>query len=216
MRRLTISLIALLLSSSAWANDLVPFQASYHLKAGDWPQAVVEHTLEVQDGVWKSTMFASIKIATGREYGRFRVRDEHLQPIDYYSRYRLFGFGDDYHLDANAMAALPDRQTALVALGRTIDTVSCTGTANPPCELRYLDHKKKPHTMRYRIRGREQITVPAGQWQTLHVELWDEKKPKRCFHFYVSPRYPGLLIKVNYFKNGELDSHMEMAAFTAG
>lgn len=194
-----------------------PFTAEYRLKAGGWPQATIEQRLERQsDGEWSSLMTASASIASGREYGQFHLDEDgdRLIADDFQSRYRLFGFGKDYRFDPERSKGLPDRQTALIEIGRRLDDPQCQGERTPPCRVDYLDHRQRTRSLEYRVVATPTIDTALGRWPTVQVEARDPHHPDRRFDFYVDPRYPGLMVKVDYYKSDALDSQLWLTAFT--
>ncbi|SPJ33849.1 hypothetical protein [Kushneria phyllosphaerae] len=212
MFRLILVLTALMVSTSLQAGEIQPFKAHYHLVIDGWPNADMTHQLERDKEGWRTTMHASVKIATGYEYSRFRLRnDTDVAPWSFYSRYRLFGFGDTYRLDDQQLASLPDRQAALFALSRqAFNAPSCRGRQTTPCTFAYLDHKARQRDMAWRVIDDPEMSVPQGHWQTRHVEAWDEDKPDRRMHFYFTSRYPGLLVQTDYFRDGKLSARLQL------
>ncbi|WP_445619402.1 hypothetical protein ACUN8C_11855 [Kushneria sp. Sum13] len=212
MFRLILMLTALMVSTSLQAGEIQPFKAQYHLVIDGWPNADMTHQLERDKEGWRTTMHASIKIATGYEYSRFRLRnDTDVAPWSFYSRYRLFGFGDTYRLDDQQLAALPDRQAALFALSRqAFNAPSCRGRQTTPCTFAYVDHKARQRDMAWRVIDDPEMSVPQGHWQTRHVEAWDEDKPDRRMNFYFTSRYPGLLVQTDYFRDGKLSARLQL------
>ncbi len=152
MLRACFVLTALMLSTSLQAQEIHPFTAHYHLTIDGWPNADMTHQLARDDNGWRTTMHASVKIATGYEYSRFHAGDDNAaMPWSFYSRYRLFGFGDTYRLDEKQLSNLPDRQAALFALSRqAFDAPTCRGHNATPCTFKYIDHKEREHDMAWR------------------------------------------------------------------
>ncbi|WP_438764209.1 hypothetical protein [Kushneria sp. TE3] len=212
MPRAFLVMTALLLSAPIQAQEIQPFEARYHLTMDGWPNADMTHQLERDDNGWRTTMHASIKIATGYEYSRFRWHDDiGAAPWSFYSRYRLFGFGDTYRLDEQQLSRLPDRQAALFTLSRqAFDAPSCRGRRADPCTFEYIDHKERERDMAWRVIDDPEMPVPQGRWQTRHVEAWDTDKPDRRMHFYFTSRYPGLLVQTDYFRDGKLSARLQL------
>ncbi|WP_299261418.1 hypothetical protein [uncultured Kushneria sp.] len=212
MFRFFLVLTALMVSNALQAEEIHPFKAQYHLTMDGWPSADMTHQLEHDGDGWRSTMHASIKIATGYEYSRFHVSHvTEVSPWSFYSRYRLFGFGDTYRLDEHQLSNLPDRQAALFALSRqAFDAPSCRGRQATPCSFAYVDHKMREHNMVWRVIDDPEMTVPQGHWKTRHVEAWDEDKPDRRLHFYFTSRNPGLLVQTDYFRDGKLSARLQL------
>lgn len=217
MFRFAMVLTALMVSTSLQAEEIQPFKAHYHLVIDGWPNADMTHQLERDEDGWRTTMHASIRIATGYEYSRFHLRnDADVAPWSFYSRYRLFGFGDTYRLDEKQLSNLPDRQAALFALSRqAFDAPSCRGRQAAPCTFKYIDHKEREHDMAWRVIDDPSMSVPQGRWQTRHVEAWDEDKPDRRMHFYFTSRYPGLLVQTDYFRDGTLSARLQLTGLEA-
>ncbi|WP_456269600.1 hypothetical protein M1D97_04740 [Kushneria sp. AK178] len=212
MHRAFPVMTALLLSAPIRAGEIQPFEAHYHLTIDGWPNADMTHQLEHDEGGWRTTMHASVKIATAYEYSRFQLRDDTVvSPWSFYSRYRLFGFGDTYRLDDGQLSPLPDRQAALFALSRqAFDAPSCRGRSADPCTFQYVDHKEREHDMAWRVIDDPEMPVPEGRWPTRHVEAWDEDRPDRRLHFYFTSRYPGLLVQTDYFRDGTLSARLQL------
>ncbi|MFC0267394.1 hypothetical protein [Kushneria aurantia] len=214
----SLLLLLALLPLSVQAAEVAPFEAHYHLAIDGWPDADVSHSLAPDEDGWRSTMQASISIASGVEFSRFHLDSSGLAtPWSFYSRYRLFGFGDDYRLDARQLStARPDRQAALFDLSRlAFDSPACRGRSATPCQLDYVDHRERNKTLAWRVIDNPQMPVPAGAWATRHVEAWDIKRPERRLNFYFSPQHPGLLVQVDYFRDGKLRARMQLTDFSA-
>ncbi|OHV13843.1 hypothetical protein [Kushneria phosphatilytica] len=179
-----------------------------------WPDANVTHTLARDEDGWRATLHASIRIATGYEFSRFRLGDQNrIKPWQFYSRYRLFGFGDDYRLDAKAMMQLPDRESALFQWSRAAFRQHCR-RPEAPCMLDWLDHRGRPRHLQWHIIGDSTLPTPAGVLATRHVEAWDPDKPTRQLHFYFSPHYPGLLVQVEVFDRGTRTARLQLMSLT--
>ncbi|WP_277811086.1 hypothetical protein [Chromohalobacter canadensis] len=188
-----------------------PFAATYHLRLDGWPDADVQHRLSHLGGNdWQSEMRASVLTAEGYERGKFRLQDDGVQAWHYASGFTLFGLGEHYHLSARELATLPDRQSALFILSRGLDTAPCQRATAPPCRLAYADHKGRPEAFAYHVGEPRTLDVPAGAFEARWVEGWNPEKPDRRLHLAFSTQWPGLLIAVEYYRDGELASHMAL------
>lgn len=193
---------------------LYPFNAEYQLKAGGWPTATVDQTLTtLPDGEWKTQMHGSVHFATGLEYSQFRQAHSGLVSDFFYSTYHVFGFGKTFHFDPQQVGALPDRQTALLDIALRTQHPHCTSMATPACTITYVDHKEKPQIVHYRILGKQQLQTAMGAWPTVHIEVTMPQHKARRFEFYADSRYPGLMVKVDYYRNDKLDSVMTLTSF---
>ncbi|MGJ8525153.1 hypothetical protein LMG33818_000861 [Halomonadaceae bacterium LMG 33818] len=193
---------------------LYPFNAEYQLKADGWPTAIVDQTLNtLPDGEWKTQMHGSVHFATGLEYSQFRQASSGLVPDLFYSTYHVFGFGKTFRFDPQQVGPLPDRQTALLDIALNTQHSSCTSTTEPACTITYIDHKKKPQIVHYRILGKERLQTAMGAWPSVHIEVTMPQHKARRFEFYSDPRYPGLMVKVDYYRNDKLDSVMTLTSF---
>ncbi|GHB16455.1 hypothetical protein [Salinicola rhizosphaerae] len=209
------------LSLAAPAPDPTPFTARYKLAIDGWPDATITHRLSHGSGgesdVWTSDMQASIKVASGEERGRFRLDDDGPpQALDYTSRYSLLGIGDDYHLGADELQTLPDRQTALFSLSRRAPDARCASAQVSPCELTYQDHKGREKSMLYRVVTHGDVKTPAGTYAGVTVDTWDPDPDKRDRHLFLtfSSEIAGLLLGSRYVKDGKESSHLELLSIT--
>lgn len=210
---LALSLLTLPLVPQALAAPAVkPFEARYHLSLEGWPNADLTHRLEPDEEGFRATLHASVKIATGYEFARFRLDERgEAAPWHFYSRYRLFGFGDEYRLERERLEALPDRQSALFNLSlRAFDAPACRGHQAAPCQLDYQDHRGRERTLVWRVIDDPTMPVPEGRFQTRHVEARLEDRPKRRLHFYFSPDTPGLLVQLDYFQDQTLAGRLQL------
>ncbi|WFF40490.1 hypothetical protein EVC62_02655 [Salinicola endophyticus] len=209
-----LSLALLLLSATtALAQSApTPFVAHYRLAISGWPDATITHRLSQHGSVWESTMQASLKIAHGEERGRFAVEGDDVQAIDYTSGYSLLGIGDDYHLNADQLKRLPDRQTALFELARTAPEARCRSDQVSPCQLTYQDHKGRDKTLYYRVTGEGEVTTPAGKFPGVSVDTWDADPDKRGRHLFLTfdRDVPGLLLASRYVRDGEQRSQLSL------
>ncbi|KXS36723.1 MAG: hypothetical protein AWU55_2946 [Halomonadaceae bacterium T82-2] len=210
--RLALGLALWLVALSALAAaEPHPFSATYRLHVAGWPDVTIHHQLSRDGGQWESAMNAQIAVAEGNERGRFRVTDDGLDALFYKSGYRLFGLGKNYRLDGHDLAALPDRQTALVALARQAATTSCNGADAAPCTLRYRDYDGAPVTLAYRILDRDDVTVEGHHYPSLNILTWHPDKPERQLRLRLTPALPGLLLGGDYRRDGDLRSTLELA-----
>ncbi|MEO1853233.1 hypothetical protein [Chromohalobacter sp.] len=215
LSRLVMPVLLVILSGlSGVANAQAtpaPFSATYHLRLDGWPDADVQHRLSHLGGNdWQSEMRASVLTAEGYERGKFRLQDDGVQAWHYASGFTLFGLGERYHLSARELATLPDRQSALFILSRGLDTAPCQRAAAPPCRLAYADHKGRPEAFAYHVGAPQTLDVPAGAFKARWVEGWNPEKPDRRLHLAFSVQRPGLLIAVEYYRDGELASRMAL------
>ncbi|MGQ7245601.1 hypothetical protein ACUN9V_19335 [Salinicola sp. V024] len=212
-RTLTLKTVAALFLATASSLTFAaptPFTAQYQLDISGWPDATITHQLSNQGDVWKSDMRTSIKIASGEEWGRFRLDGDDVQALEYASSYSLVGIGDDYHLDQAQLSELPDRQTAIFDLSRKAPSARCASTQVSPCELDYQNHKGKTETLYYRVTDRGDIDTPAGTFPGVTVDTWDPEKRDRHLYFTFHREIPGLLLKMRYVKEGEERSHLTL------
>ncbi|WP_318153373.1 hypothetical protein [Halomonas sp. ML-15] len=215
-----VLLIAALLASApcvaADGEDFAeptPFTAHYQLQISGWPNASVEHRLSQHGEQWQSDMRAAIAVARGNERSRFRVNADGVRPSAYSSGYSLLGIGGDYRLGSGDLSSLPDRQAALFDLSRrSAVTTRCEGQEAAPCELHFVDHKGEQETLRYRVLERGQLESPAGTFDAVTVETWDPETPERQLVFDFHPTLPGLLLGVDYHRDGERRSRLTLSA----
>ncbi|MGM0913474.1 MAG: hypothetical protein ACQEXC_07185 [Pseudomonadota bacterium] len=188
-----------------------PFTARYRLEVKDWPAAYIDHRLSHEGDYWESLMETGIRVARGSERSRFLLQDEGIQALYYASGYALLGVGDSYSLSGDRLTRLPDRQTALFALSRRVIDGDCATRA---CDIRYLDHKGREEVLRARAQGRSRVTLPAGTFTALTVEAREADKPNRRLVFRFHPEIPGLLLSVDYHRDGERRSHLALSELT--
>ncbi|SOC54803.1 hypothetical protein SAMN05421509_104192 [Chromohalobacter canadensis] len=188
-----------------------PFTATYHLRLDGWPDADVHHRIShLSANDWQSEMRASVLTAEGYERGKFRLDGDEVHAWHYASGYSLFGLGERYHLSARDLADLPDRQSALFQLSRQLDDAPCQDDEATPCELAYADHKGRTEHFAYRVAAPQTLEVPAGEFDARWVDGWNPEKPDRRLRLAFSSTTPGLLISVEYYRDGELTSRMAL------
>lgn len=186
-----------------------PFSASYQLEVSGWPNATIEHRLSRESQHWQSQMQAAIAVARGNERSRFIVTPEGVRAVNYSSGYSLLGIGDSYRLGSNDLALLPDRQTALIELSRRALNDSCESAT---CRLVYQDHRGREEALDYRVLGVTQLTLPAGEFEALKVQANEPDTPERQLLFYFHPNTPGLLLAVDYQRDGERKSQLRLTS----
>lgn len=188
-----------------------PFSARYRLEVEGWPAAYIDHRLSRDGDYWESLMETDIRVARGSERSRFLLQGEAVQSLYYASGYSLLGVGDSYRLGAEPLETLPDRQTALFTFSRRIINGDCSADA---CDIRYLDHKGREERLRAHAQGSSRITLPAGTFAALAVEAWEADEPDRRLLFHFHPEVPGLLLSVDYHRNGKRRSHLALSELT--
>lgn len=189
--------------------QLQPFSASYRLEVRGWPNATIEHDLTRESGHWQSRMQAAIAVARGNERSRFIVTPEGVHSVNYASGYSLFGVGGNYRLGSSELAELPDRQAALIELSRRALNGGCE---NETCRLVYQDHRGREEILDYRLLGTDVLQLPAGEFQALKVEVSEPDTPERRMVFHFHPEYPGLLLAVDYQRDGERRSRLTLTS----
>jgi hypothetical protein len=188
---------------------LQPFTASYRLEVKGWPNANIEHHLSRESGHWQSRMQAAIAVARGNERSRFIVTPEGVRSVNYASGYSLLGVGGNYRLGSDELASLPDRQAALIELSRRVLNGGCE---NDACRLVYQDHRGREETLDYRLLGPERLSLPAGEFEAVKVEVNDPETPERKMLFHFHPQYPGLLLAVDYRRDGERKTRLTLTS----
>lgn len=210
LRRCTALVLLLLLAAgSAFAAEPRPFEASYRLEVAGWPSTTVEHRLSHDGTHWQSDMRAAISVARGHERSRF-IAGEAIRSLHYASGYSLLGIGKEYELDREALARLPDRQTALFELSRRAVSDDC----DTPCRLRYLDHRGREERVDYRRLDQRTLELPAGRFDALRVEVTEPDDPDRRMVFSFHPGVPGLLLAMEYHRDGERRSRLALTDLT--
>ena len=189
----------------------VAFEARYRLTLDGWPDMTIAHRLTRQGDHWQSRMQAEVPIASGRETSRFRMVDGDAEALLYTSRYSLMGFGERFRLDADQLATLPDRQTALFSLARRAPAAECRGKAATPCTIGYLDHQGEQQALDYRVLSLDSRATPAGRFPAVTVEAWSPDKPERRLTLTFHRDVPGLLLGMSYRRDGERRSRLSLA-----
>ncbi len=183
------------------------FNARYRLEVSGWPRTSVDHRL-FQDGAsWHSEMSAAIAMARGEERSRFLIKEEGVRSLQYSSGYSLLGFGGDYRLAPDDLASLPDRQAALFELSHRALNGGCAES----CIIRYQDHRGREEHMDVQRLGTETLTLPAGHFEALVLEVTEPDKPERRLLFRLHPEVPGLMLSVEYHRDGERKSRLSLA-----
>lgn len=211
-RRCTALLLLLLLAAgSALAVEPRPFDARYRLEVKGWPNATIEHRLSHDGTEWLSEMSADIAVARGSERSRF-LAGRAIRSLHYASGYTLMGFGKEYELDREALDGLPDRQAALFELSRRASVADCA----VPCRLRYLDHRGREKEIEYRVLTRTDLSLPAGEFAAVRVEVTEPDEPDRRMIFSFHPELPGLLLAMEYQRDGERRSRLALTELALG
>ncbi|SEL01740.1 hypothetical protein [Halomonas daqiaonensis] len=204
-----LMLLLMLCVGIVHAAEPRPFDARYRLEVSGWPSTTVEHRL-IRDGQqWISEMRAAIAVASGSEYSRF-IDGTDLRALHYASGYRMLGIGKDYELNGDALATLPDRQTALFDLSRRGVTEDC----DTPCRLRYLDHRGREERVDYRRLDRRMLELPAGRFEAVRVEVTEPDSPEKRMIFSFHPHVPGLLLAMEYHRDGKRKSRLSLIDLT--
>ncbi|WP_146209046.1 hypothetical protein [Halomonas sp. A11-A] len=189
-----------------------PFAARYRLEVSGWPSTSVEHRLTQDGGSWHSEMSAAIAVARGEERSRFLIKDQGVRSLQYISGYSLLGLGGDYRLAPDDLAVLPDRQAALFELSRRV----IDGTCQESCDIRYQNHRGREERMAYQVLGPESLSLPAGEFEAVAVEVTEPDKPERHLVFHFHPEVPGLMLAVEYHRDGERRSRLSLTRLSLG
>jgi len=184
----------------------LPFTAHYRLEVRGWPSTSVEHRLSRDGGSWYSEMSAAIAMARGEESSRFLIKEQGVRSLQYLSGYSLLGLGGDYRLTPDDLATVPDRQAALFDLSRRVLDDGC----QEACAIRYQDHRGREEHMEYRVLGPESLSLPAGDFEAMAVEVTEPGKPERRMVFRFHPEVPGLILVVDYHRDGERRSRLSL------
>ena len=204
----TLLLGALLTLPLAAKAAATPFDASYRLEVRGWPNATIDHRLTRDGASWYSEMRGAIAVARGRERSRFMINENGVKALQYASGYSLLGFGGDYRLAPDDLSELPDRQAALFELSRRAVSQACEST----CELRYLDHRGREERLEFRALARETLRLPAGEFESVRVEVREPDSPERRLEFSFHPELPGLLLAVDYHRDGQRRSRLSLTS----
>lgn len=204
---LLAGMLGLALAAPAHASP-APFQARYQLSIAGWPDVQIKHRLSRQGELWQSEMSAAIAVAEGKERSRFRLDEQGIKAQSYTGAYRMLGVGKRYRLAPAELTELPDRQAALFALSRQAADARCRDEKVAPCTLRYLDHKGDVETLQYRVSGQGEVALPAGRFPGIGVAAWDPQTPDRHLLMTFHPHVPGLLLNVDYRRDGERKSRL--------
>ncbi|MBZ0329439.1 hypothetical protein KZO25_03815 [Halomonas sp. ANAO-440] len=187
-----------------------PFDARYRLEVSGWPNASIEHRLIRDNHHWQSRMNASIAVARGNERSRFFLTPDGVRSVNYASGYSLLGIGGDYRLGSDELSELPDRQAALFDLSLSALNGSCQEEAG--CRLVYQDHRGREESLDYRVHDRETLSLPAGKFEAVKVEVMDPETPDRTMTFHFHPELPGLLLAVDYRRDGKRKSRLRLTS----
>ncbi len=208
-----VTIALTLLVSGIATGDAVaprPFVAHYQLSVSGWPNATIEHRLSHEGDIWHSQMQARIAVATGSERSRFVVEPDGIRSVAYASGYSLLGIGKAYRLGPDELATLPDRQAALFELSRR----AARGDCQPRCRLRYQDHRGEEERLLVRHLGPRQVTLPAGDFETIVMEITEPDEPDRRLVFGFHPTLPGLLLTMEYHRDGERRSRLSLSSLS--
>ncbi|TDO10562.1 MULTISPECIES: hypothetical protein [Halomonas] len=207
LRQCTVFMLLLLLvAGSAFAAEPRPFDARYRLEVSGWPNATIEHRLSHAGAEWQSVMRTAITLARGHESSRFTI-GEAVHSLHYSSGYRLLGIGKDYELNRESLTRLPDRQAALFELSRRAVADDCT----TPCRLRYVDHRGREERIDYQRLGQHTLELPAGRFESIRVEVTEPDSPERRLVFSFHPDVPGLLLAMEYYRDGKRLSQLRLS-----
>ncbi|EWH02841.1 hypothetical protein [Halomonas sp. BC04] len=187
-----------------------PFEARYRLEVSGWPNASIEHRLSRESHHWHSQMNASIAVARGNERSRFFLTPDGVRSVNYASGYSLLGIGGDYRLGSDELSELPDRQAALFDLSLSVLNGGCQEKNG--CRLVYQDHRGREEIIDYRVLARETLRLPAGEFEAIKVEVLDPETPDRQMTFHFHPELPGLLLAVDYRRDGKRRSRLALTS----
>lgn len=210
-RLIPLLLLSMLAGGHAVAAQPRPFDASYRLEVDGWPNATVEHRLVRESHHWLSAMrgtAAAVARSTARS--RFALHGGDVQPLYSASGYSLLGIGKRFQLPPDALRELPDRLTALFTLSRDAAAGACTAA----CRLDYQDHRGDRETLEYRVLARERLSLPAGDFDAVRVEATEPDSPERRLVFSFHPDVPGLLLAMEYHRDGKRRSRLALTDLT--
>lgn len=189
-----------------------PFSARYRLEMHGWPGASVDHRLVREGAQWLSEMRAAIAVASGYERSRFLIEERGVNSLHYASGYSLVGVGGDYRLVSDDMGERADRQASLFELSRRVLSGACS--PDDRCRITYLDHRGRPEHLDYRVLGPESVSLPAGDFDAIAVEATEPDHPERRLLFRFHPELPGLLLSVEYHRDGRRRSQLYLTSLS--
>ncbi|MGY4877316.1 hypothetical protein ACLUEY_05450 [Vreelandella aquamarina] len=188
-------------------RPLIPFEAQYRLDVRGWPDATIKHSLTDEGHHWLSDMRFSITVARGQERSRFHTDTNATHSLMYDSSYSVLGIGDSYQLREDDISTL-DRQTAIIDLARRAGNETCTAQA--PCDMYFADHRGRDEHFQYYMDDITRLRVPAGEFDTRSVILFDTEKPDRQIRISFHADYPGLILEALYQKDGKRNTHITL------
>lgn len=200
------------MAKDADLQPLAPFEAQYQLEVRGWPSATITHQLSEEGQHWLSDMRFSITIARGKERSRFTADNLSTDSLLYDSSYSVLGIGDSYQLRAKDIASL-DRQTAIIDLARRAGSANCSSVT--PCDIHFVDHRGREEHFQYYLADIDLLKVPAGEFDTHSVILFDSEKPDRQLRISFHADYPGLILEALYQKDGKRDTHITLTRVTS-
>lgn len=188
-------------------QPLAPFEAQYRLEVSGWPGATITHQLSEESQHWLSDMRFSITIARGQERSRFTADEANTHSLMYDSSYSVLGIGDSYQLRSSDIVT-QDRQTAIIDLARRAGSARCSSVA--PCDIYFVDHRGREEHFQYYLADIQRLKVPAGEFETHSVVLFDSEKPDRQLRISFHADYPGLILEALYQKDGKRNTHITL------
>ncbi|MCM5705386.1 hypothetical protein [Larsenimonas salina] len=207
-------LFALALPAEA-APALTPFKAQYALSVDGVGTGQLTHWLTRRDGQFESHMRARINAITGEETGVFTLDGQQgVTAQRYRGGYHLLGLSRYFQLDAGDLARAPDRQSALIALGRSMELAKRHCMPNTPCTLDYTDQSGTVRTLDYTLSSHAPIKTPVGKVATLELTLTAHGTPLPRLHALVSPALPGVLLRATLDASASITARLELESLT--
>ncbi|WP_210397833.1 DUF3108 domain-containing protein [Motiliproteus sediminis] len=214
---LLLLLTALTLPLTSHSEPLQPFRAEYKalFDLGLAIDGEATRSLEQNaDGSWRLRLHAEAMIAMIDESSHFRLEQEQVQPLLYRyqrkvlrkKRTRQIEFDWDTGLirtDATATPlSLPANVPAYDKVSHHIPLWRDAMAGNAPLEYRVVDGDHL-ETYRYRIIGEQQLSTPAGSFDTLLVERDRGPDASRQTRIWLAKEVPYLVVKLEQVEEGK-------------
>lgn len=204
------------------ADVLAPYQAVYEVAHGKMMLGDTTFTLapepdagkdcHVLKGLAQPMGLAALLTAPMHEESHFCIENGQLRSMSYHVERKGGGKNDNYSLSfdwGNRMVTtegeepreLPagglDRSVMEIALRRELQRSGDRLPTEPFVFLRVEDDEIKPFSLQ--VTGRETVTTPVGQFETIRVERVND--PRRKFRIWLAPELAYLAVKIESQKD---------------
>lgn len=206
----TLFIALLLLSSSVFANDITPFNASYTLNF-DGKSGTATRILTKSNNGFDYKVSANASIASANQNASFALTNGKISPTKASTSYKVAGIGRTHTVQFNGTkitSTYKGKTTNLTSNSQAYDELSLETQIrqellnNKFTGSYQLVKKTSIETAKFKKSGSVQISTPAGNYTAIKIDRIHDDNTRKT-SFYLAPQLQYLPIKVSQTNDGK-------------